>query len=258
MAKRWTKEEIEYLMSKWGSVSIPVIAKRLGRTESSITNKARRLKLGPHLENADCISLNQLYMAMRGSWGGTYTKQQWIDKGLSVRTHKVKNCSFLVVNVDDFWEWAEKNRTILDFSNLEENILGKEPDWVKEQRKIDKMNSFFKRTPWTPEEDKLLTELLKQYRYTYKELSIRLRRTEGAIKRRVIDLRIKHRPLRMPNHNPWTVEETNQLIELYNKGHGRNTIARYIDRSSQACSGKIERLIKEGVLQPRSEHRKSC
>lgn len=87
MAKRWTKEEIEYLMSKWGSVSIPVIAKRLGRTESSSTNKARRLKLGPHLENADCISLNQLYMAMRGSRGGTYTKQQWIEKGLPVRTH---------------------------------------------------------------------------------------------------------------------------------------------------------------------------
>lgn len=258
MAKRWKQDEVEYLMSKWGQISIIAIATKLCRTESAIINKARRLKLGPHLENGDCISLNQLYMAMRGTWGGTYTKQQWIEKGLPVRTHKVKNCSFVVVNLDDFWKWAKKNRTILDFSKLEENILGKEPDWVKEQRKIDQLNSYFKRTPWTTEEDNLLKDLLKQYRYTYKELSIRLRRSEGAIKKRVIELDIKHRPLRMPNHNPWTVEETNQLIELYNKGHGRNTIARYIDRSSQACSGKIERLIKEGVLQPRSEHRKSC
>lgn len=36
------------------------------------------------------------------------------------------------------------------------------------------------------------------------------------------------------------------------------TKANYIDRSAQACSGKIERLIKEGVIFPRSEFRTSC
>ena len=96
------------------------------------------------------------------------------------------------------------------------------------------------------------------YRYTYRDLSLRLRRTEGAIKRRMCDLNIKARPLKMSNHNPWTKTETKKLIDLYHKGYSPDTMANYIPRSAQACRGKIERLIKEGILQPRSEYRKTC
>lgn len=35
-------------------------------------------------------------------------------------------------------------------------------------------------------------------------------------------------------------------------------MANYIDRSAQAISGKIERMIKEGTLYPRNEFRVSC
>ncbi|WP_352420755.1 hypothetical protein [Proteiniborus sp.] len=100
--------------------------------------------------------------------------------------------------------------------------------------------------------------MLNQYKYTYREISLRLQRTEGAVKRRMLDLGVKARPLKMPNHNPWTEEEVEILIDLYHKGHCCNTMPNYIPRSAQACSGKIERLIKEGVLFPRSEYRSSC
>ena len=100
--------------------------------------------------------------------------------------------------------------------------------------------------------------MLNEYRFTYRQLSLKLKRTEGAIKRRMVDLKIMARPIKMSNHNPWGNEETKILIDLYQKGHCRNTMANYIDRSSQACGGKVERLIKDGVIFPRSEFRSSC
>src|SRR5690606_3248721 len=106
------------------------------------------------------ITLNQLFVVLRGTnIGSTYTKKQWIDKGLPVKTRKVKNSSVQIVYLSDWWEWAEKNRTIIDFSKMEPLSLGKEPKWLQEQRKADKKRSiYFKTTPWTPAEDKLLKD----------------------------------------------------------------------------------------------------
>jgi len=261
--RNWTKEDESYLMESWGLISVGTIAKNLGRSINAVELKARRLGLGPFLDAGDYVTLNQLMKVMRGlsrsNSGYTYTTKQWIDKGLLVKTKKVIRCSFKVVYLDDWWDWAEENSTLIDFSKLELLALGKEPKWVEDQRKADTEKRLqYKTTPWTKAEDKMLTDLLNSYRYTYRELSLRLRRTEGAIKRRMLDLKIKARPLKMPNHNPWTKEETEKLIELYHKGHTPPTMANYINRSGQACSGKIERLIKEGKLFPRSEYRVSC
>lgn len=257
--RKWTKEEEEFLAEHWGLYSMEHIASKLNRTVNAIQVKAVRLGLGPFLESGDYVTLNQLMLELRGSNGCSYTVQQWIDKGLPVKTKKVKGSSFKVVNLDDFWKWAEKNRTIIDFSLLEENALGKEPDWLKDQRRADiKMKNNFKRTPWTEAEDKRLTSLLREFKWGYRDISEKLNRTEGAIKRRVIDLGIKERPLKMPNHNPWTEEEVTIVVDLFDKGYQPDIMTKYIDRSAQAIRGKIERMIKEGQLQPRSKHRKSC
>lgn len=256
--RRWTKEDEEYLAESWGSVSIHTIAKNLGRSVSAILNKAHRMELGPFLESGDYISLNQLFIALFGQSAPTYTKEHWLEKGLPVKKRKVANCSFDIIYYEDWWDWAWSNMTIIDFSKMEPLALGPEPKWLEDKRKADIEKSYFKMNPWTEAEDTLLETLLSQYKYTYRELSLRLRRTEGALKRRMIDLGIKARPIKMGNHNPWTPEETKILIDLYHKGHSASTMANYIDRSAQACSGKVERLIKEGVLYPRSEYRKSC
>lgn len=259
--RTWSKKDLEYLMDRWGSVSMATMAINLGRTEGAVQQKASKLGLGPFLESGDYVTLNQLFLALRGSkhQGSTYTINQWMDKGLPVKPKKVKNCSFKVVYLRDFWDWAEMNSTLIDFSKLEKNILGVEPRWLDGQRRADQERRFYKFTPWTPEEDAALEALLNTYQYTYRELAFRLRRTEGAIKRRMLDLGVKARPLKMSTYNPWTEEEVERLKDLYFKGHTNNTMTKYIpNRSAQACSGKIERLIKEGELAPRSEHRVSC
>lgn len=257
--RQWSKKDLEYLMDSWGSVSMATIAKNLGRTKGSVQQKASKLGLGPFLEAGEYVTLNQLLIALRGANQGSYTIKQWIDKGLPVRKKKVKNCSFKVVYLPDFWDWAEMNSTLIDFSRLEKNLLGAEPKWLDDQRRADQEKRFYKLSPWTPAEDQTLIDLLNQYRYTYREISLRLKRTEGAIKRRMIDLGIKARPVRMNNHNPWTRQEVEKLKDLYFKGHSPDTITKYVSgRSAQACRGKIERLIKEGKLMPRSEYRVSC
>lgn len=235
------------------------MARKLKRSKGAIIQKASKIGLGPYLEAGEYITLNQLYVALKGPNHGSDTLKQWIEKGLPVRKKKVRSCYFKVIYFDDWWDWAEMNRTIIDFSKLEPGMLGKEPEWVKEQRRADvEKRQQYKKTPWTRDEDLLLIQLLESYKYTYRELSLRPQRTEGAIKRRMIDLNIKARPLKMPNHTPWTKSEEDRLKELYHQGHQPDTIANYIDRSAQAIRGKIERLIKEGLLFPRNEFRVSC
>lgn len=254
----WTKEDEEYLEDNWGSISIPTIAKNLNMGQDAVQQKARRLGLGAFLDNGEYLTINSLSQALFKRNMDSYTKGQWIDKGFPIKSRKVKDCSFSVIYIQDFWEWAEMNSTLLNFSNMEPLALGKEPEWLEHQRRADIEKEYFKKSPWTTAEDNQLRRLLDAYRYSYRELSLRLKRTEGAIKRRMIDLEIKARPIKMPNHNPWTKQEIEILIDLYHKGHSSSTMANYINRSSQACSGKVERLIKEGDIFPRSEYRSSC
>ena len=44
MRRNWTAEEVEYLTSAWGNVSLEQIAKRLSRNKNSVLIKATRLK----------------------------------------------------------------------------------------------------------------------------------------------------------------------------------------------------------------------
>ena len=105
---------------------------------------------------------------------------------------------------------------------------------------------------WTKEE----IEYLKENWNKLEIENFKLNRSYKAIFMKAKDLDIG--PNQAAKHRTWTEKETKTLIDLYQKGHTPPTMANYIDRSSQACSGKIERMIKDGVLMPRSDYRVSC
>lgn len=244
----WSKEQEQYLRDKWGSVSIPTIAKHLGRTVNAVNLKASRLGLGAMLEAGDYITVNQLCDHLGVSY--SYTVKMWQNQGMPIRLKKVINNSFKVVYINDFWRWAEPNKMTIDFSRLKPGALGPEPDWVTHKRKADFLAAQYKTTPWTTEEDKLLIHLLDQYRYSYRDISIELKRTEGALKRRMGDLNLKQRPVKASNHNSWTDEEVATLVGLYYKGYIAEVMAESITRSASAIKGKIERMVNEGELLP--------
>ena len=237
MSKKWTSEEIDYLANNWGTVSIGNIAKKLGRSDTAITLKAQRIGLGAFLENGEYITLNQLIIAVTGSAGNySYKNTSWVkNRGLPVRKKKVGKCYFRVVYIDDFWEWAEKNRSFIDFSKMTPLILGAEPEWVTEQRKKDfKSLPIQRKDRWTKAEDSRLKVLLGQYKYTYAELSRMLGRTNGAIQRRCTDLGIKERPIKADTHGvsaKWTQAMYDTVAECI--------ISEKIDKSEKAIRGKV-------------------
>lgn len=239
--RKWTKEEEHYLQDKWGTLSVQGIANKLGRSENAIVVRAQRMNLGAHLMGSHKVSVNQLMKTIQGGkQQGNWTRDRWIRHGLPVTRQKVKTSSFLMIDLDDFWKWAEDNQEIINLSLLEENSLGAEPEWAKKKRRID-IKEKFKKTPWTESEDRRLKQLLEQYQHTYADLCRILKRTEGAIKRRINTLGLKERPLRKYNRH-WTEEETDTLLELRAKGHGWEHIGQQLKRSGSACRGKFERL----------------
>lgn len=242
--KIWSVEEELYLQENWGKYSIPSIGKHLGRSVNAVKVRAQRLGLGAALMGGDYITLNQLLIAVKGTnAGGNYSMKSWVkNRGLPVHTKKVINNSFRVVYLDEFWAWAEKNRSFIDFSKMEPLILGEEPAWVAEQRRKDFHSYAIQRKDrWTSADDSKLALLLKQHKYGYAELSEMLQRSAGAIQRRCQDLGIKERPIKADNHSAsskWTDADFEILANGIRKGDSYCQIGRLLGKSEKAIRGK--------------------
>ena len=243
--KNWTSDEETYLSENWGQMTIPGIAKHLGRTTNSVIVRARRMGLGAVLDSGDYVTLNQVMKAVCGgrSYHG-YQLKSWVqDRGMPVHYKRVDKNRFRVVYLDEFWEWAEKHRSFIDFSKMEPLALGAEPDWVAEQRRKDfQAFAIQRKDPWTADEDSRLKMLLKQHKYGYAELSDILRRSAGAIQRRCTDLGLKERPVRADNHSQeakWTDADFDILADGIRNGDSYMLIGQAIGKSEKAVRGKV-------------------
>lgn len=240
--KKWSAEDVRYLEENWGKYSIPALANHLGRSVNAIKVRANRLQLGPALLGGDYVTLNQLHIAVTGSPGGSgYIVTSWIkNRGLPFHMKKVVNNKFRVVYLNEFWDWAEKNRSFIDFSKMEPLALGAEPEWVAEQRKKDFQSFAIQRKdPWTPDDDSKLISLLREHKYGYFELQEKLQRSAGAIMRRCQDLGIKERPVRADSHGQWTAQDFEILANAIRNGEGYASVSRVLGRSEKAIRGKV-------------------
>lgn len=240
MGKKWTEEEIQYLADRWGEVSKKKIAENLGRSMNSIHVKVQRLGLGSFLENGGYVSYCQLLQALYGldSVSAYRKRLNWEDFPLKKR--RVGRCTFKVVYLDEFWEWAEQHRRLIDFSKLEENILGAEPDWAKKKRRID-FQCRLKTTPWTDVEDRLLDTMVREHKKTITQIATTLERSEQAVKRRMYEICVDGRPVKNSN-KAWTDSETQTLLFMYEEGWTFEKIGAELGRSASSCRGKVERL----------------
>ena len=242
MNRKWTKEDVEYLKEKWGNVSISSIAKKLNRSVNAVKLKAKRLGLGPMLENGSYVTLNQVAIALTGRNFSSYYKKSWIEnRGMPVHNKKVINNTIKIIYLEEFCKWSEKNSSYLYYSKMEPLALGKEPEWVNEQRKKDyKSNALQRKDQWTPYEDDKLRYLLKQQKYGYAEVADILHRSEGAIQRRCTDLGIRDRPIKADTGgNPWTDDMYRTIIKGIKNGDSYSLIAKRIGKSEKAVRGKV-------------------
>lgn len=246
---KWEQEEIDYLEDNWGVVSIPGIAKKLNRSINAIRCKAYKLGLRRHIHSGEYMTYNQLLVAL--GMGESYVRVKFENNGIPIKHKKSLEKRYKIIYINDFWKWAEKNKNLFNFKHFEQGALGwPEPPWVDVKRLSDKTKSkLIKKTPWTETEDKQLEWLINQFRYGYKDISRIMHRTEGAIKRRLCDLKIKGRPLKAENHRAWKEWEVSLLTEMYSKGYTHEDISEKLNnRSVCAVRGKLERIEKESCL----------
>lgn len=238
--RNWSQERKNYLQDNWGSISIKAMAKHLSKSENAVLIMKNKMGLGAFLESGEYITFNQLIKALNVGSGG-YKMTSWIEnRHFPIKYRTVLNCRFKVVYLNEFWKWAETNRTVIDWSRVEKNILGLEPEWVDEQRKLDFIkNSKIKTSKWTPKEDRKLIDLLKQFKYGYSELSEIIHRSEGAIQRRIIDLKLKERPLKADNHIRWKDKEYFKLGEMIKAGYSYEVMSNELGKSAKALRGRV-------------------
>ena len=239
-ARNWSEEEINYLYDKWGVSSIPAIAKHIGRSIDGVKSKATKLGLGRFTHSGDYITFHQFLIAIGKGNGTSYMAMRLERDGFPVKYKKMINNSVRVVYIEEFWKWAKENQNKLDFSKFEEGALGKEEEWVREKRRLDQAKKRdYKKTPWTAAEDKKLEFLVNQFKYSYKEISKMLQRTEGAVVRRINDLKLKARPIKANNHIKWTKEEYLQLGEMIKDRLNYETMSEKLGKSSKAIRGRV-------------------
>lgn len=220
------------------------MCKNLEVTQNALMLKKNRLKLGAFLESGEYITWRQLLIAIGLDGAGyAYKELSWgKNRNFPIKYKKINKSRFKVVYLEDFWKWAEQNRELIDFSLIEENILGEEPQWVKQQRKLDyQAHNLFITTPWTATEDRKLMMLLKEFKYTYSDLSKKMHRKYNAISKRIFDLKVKERPVKADNHNKWTDEEYAELLNLIKQGAKYILLSEQLVKSEKAIRGKIFR-----------------
>lgn len=217
----------------------------MNRSENAIMEKAKRLGLGAHLAASELITLNTLLQETglsKGGSGYTWNYKKLKAAGLKIHTQRVQQKTFRMVDIEEFWTFAEKNRHLFDFSRLEENALGAEPAWVKVKRTEDYKRTFMvkpQKTRWTESEDRELLRLLRTYRYTCTEIAKRLGRSEGAVIRRITDLGFKERPLIADKQSTWTEEQLQSLGRMIKSGSNYETMSGVLGKSAKAIRGKV-------------------
>ncbi|EPY2306817.1 hypothetical protein ACXATD_002485 [Clostridium sporogenes] len=241
----WTQEEEEYLQRRYGKTTLKRISKKLGRSENAIEIKAGRLGLSSALEVTGELTAAELAKVFKID--AHVVVDRWIKhRGLKAQYKAVKfTRKFWRIKIEDFWKWAEDNKEIINFSKLERNILGKEPNWVDIERKKD-----FKEKPkrqhqfWNELEDRKLKNLWKSSK-SIKEIAEILNRSSSSVRHRSKRLGLK--PYKKVNI-PWTDEEVNTIIKMKKDGALDREIAWELGRNTGNISWKRKELIKQGKL----------
>lgn len=239
---RWTQEEKDVLEESWGQVSYVAIAKKLGRTPEAVRVQAIRLGYSSFQLSCDGMSVNELAEVLQVDYKKV---RRWINnKGLpSFKIRITKKQSKIMINLDSFWKWLKKNQDLVDFSRVEKGLLGAEPSWLEDKRKADYYNrdKYRKNKKWTSAEEQKLISLVNQFKYTYKEVSELLGRSEAFINQKLIDLDVKARPLKQ-DRKSWLKDDDELLLKLYLEGVTTRDIAKKLDRSQTSIKGRIQKL----------------
>ena len=198
--RKWTAEEDEYLINTYGKCELEKIGRYLGRNKDSLMRRLHRLGMAKAKE---CLGITtyELAAALKIDVGSVY---RWMkDRGLPYKTAYARERTFSLIDIQEFWAWAEENKCVINFSRIEKHSLVPEPAWVDKQRKSDFYNRPLKeRQKWTAIEDERIWHLYYSQGMTHKEIGKVMGRSARAVQNRLIRIRsnrqeiVKHSSLK--------------------------------------------------------------
>lgn len=237
---RWTDKEKEFLKEHAGNKRIGWIAKELKREKGAVEQMIYKMGMSTKVENGK-ISLFLLVHEL-GYTSETFAYKKLENLGLKIYKVQKRKSKVKMVDIDEFWKWAEQNQDNLNFKKLKHNAFGYEPEWAKE--KIDRDARYkitYKQNEyWTKDEEALLMGYMK-IGLNSLEISKRLQRTEKSIYSKIVRLNTCYRP-NVQEAKKWEEEEENILIRSLEEGKGWDEIARMLNRTSKSIEAKYKRM----------------
>lgn len=133
---RWTDKDVEYLKKALDmGKTIAFIARRLRRTKSSISSK--KSKLGLEGCYSEYMRLGSLLKILFRSPKANTSSYKWARRNGLPIIEKDKN--ILLVDIQEFWEWAKNNQDKINLAKVEPYELGYEPEWAEKKRNTDRL-----------------------------------------------------------------------------------------------------------------------
>ncbi|MCM3030688.1 DNA-binding protein [Niallia sp. MER 6] len=177
--KPWRAEEINLLQTLVGQRSVTAIAKELGRTPGAVSNKLSRLGLGATRKQTGMLTARELANKLGVT---TKTVVSWEAYGLKTVTRVTRyKKQFILIKMKNFWEWAEQNKSLIDFTKLSKKDFSTLPEWVSGNIKAARTSVRYRH--WTTSELKKLHVLIEKG-LTYKQISKLLNRSESSVEKR--------------------------------------------------------------------------
>ena len=186
----YTDEEDAFIENHAASRKIEWIAEQLGRPVHGLRVHMIELGISSLHEEAGTYSAKMLGELIGVSYE---TIRRWIRlKKLPARKRSryrdtAPEHMHYHISVDDFWEWAEKYKDLVEFHKFDSHALPPEPSWVEVERKKQRKKPPKQQT-WTLEQDKEVWRLyysgMKQ-----KDIAERMNRTQNSIDKRLKRLR---------------------------------------------------------------------
>lgn len=233
--RNWTREEETLLSDLWGTRSIETIARTMKRTVFSLKVKAVRMKLGPMIKNNyDLITVSDISDLLNVTRDRITTT--WITLGLNLKKKKLtNNMAYYVISWKDLIDFLEKNQNEWDSRCVDKNMLGTEPEWLKEKRARDAIENPLWYRRWTADEVKQAEELF-QNGQDYTEIANIINRSEWAVANLLRNLGYSYR---LPQF--WKGKELKYLRENY-QNMTYAEIAEVLRRTPKAIGAKAEEL----------------
>ena len=241
--RTWSNKETEYLLKKYGSMTVSAIAKKLNRTNLSVIRKANRLNLGPVYEAQETITATELSRALGRS---SSVVLRWICKNglkstLVVAKEKRK---YQMIAVEDFWKFAKEHPEFMKWDLYERNTLLPEPKWLDEEiQNYFKTKNKKKDKKWTKAEECYLLAYYQQGKQI-KEISQLMERSEDAIWFRLKKLNVKKRVIQLK----WGSAEDEILINMRKQGKMFKEIAEELGRSTESVQRRHSRIKEQNNM----------